>query len=138
MRKDSMLNRRARGEAGWTLIELLVVLSLILVLASMALTQYRNSVITAKEAVLRSNLFLMRDAIDQYYADKGRYPESLEALVTDRYLRSVPEDPITGAADWQTVPAPSEPGALSTQAGIYDVKSAATGSTLEGGSYSDW
>jgi general secretion pathway protein G len=138
MRTKMIVIRGRRGEAGWTLIELLVVLSLILVLASLALTQYRNSVLTAKEAVLRSNLFLMRDAIDQYYADKGRYPESLDALVSDRYLRSVPEDPITDAADWQTIPAPSEPGVLSTSAGIYDVKSTASGTALDGSSYSEW
>src|SRR5688500_17776780 len=82
------------ADGGWTLIEMLVVLSLILILSTMAMVQYRNSITTTKEAVLRSNLFMMRDAISQYYADKAKYPESLEALVSDRYIRSVPNDPI--------------------------------------------
>src|SRR4051812_341740 len=86
---------------GWTLIELLVVLSLIMILASLALTQYRNAIVQAKEAAMRSDLFLMRDAIDQYYADKGKYPESLDALVSEHYLRVIPKDPITNQPDWQ-------------------------------------
>ncbi len=127
-----------RADAGWTLIELLVVLSLILILTSMALTQYRNSIQTTKEAALRSDLFLMRDAIDQYYADKGRYPESLETLVTQHYIRAVPKDPITNAPDWQTIPAEPEPGSLQTTTGIYDVKSSAQGVAIDGSNYSEW
>jgi general secretion pathway protein G len=129
---------RALGDAGWTLIEMLVVLALILVLASVAMTQYRNSITSAKEAVLRTNLFLMRDAIDQYYADKATYPESLDVLVSEQYFRAVPEDPITNAVDWQTVPAPAEPGSLSSSTGIYDVKSSAPGVSLDGSAYSEW
>ncbi len=117
---------------------MLVVLSLILILSTMAMTQYRNSITTTKEAVLRSNLFMMRDAISQYYADKAKYPESLEALVADRYIRSVPTDPITNAADWQTEPAPSEPGTLSSTTGIYDVKSSAQGMAQDGTAYSEF
>jgi general secretion pathway protein G len=125
--------------AGWTLIELLVVLSIILILASMALTQYRNSVLVAKEAALKSDLFLMRDAIDQYYADKGRYPESLETLVSDRYLRAVPRDPITATTDsWQTVQAERDAGSVSSAAGIYDVKSGSPDTALDGSRYGDW
>jgi len=127
-----------RQDQGWTLIELLVVLSLILVLASMALTQYRNSITTAREAALRSDLFLMRDAIDQYYADKARYPESLDTLVSDHYLRGIPEDPITNATDWQTIPADAEPGSLTATAGIFDVRSSAPGTAIDGTAYSSW
>jgi general secretion pathway protein G len=131
--------RRSQSDSGWTLIELLVVLSLIMILASLALVQYRNSVRTAKEATLRSNLMLMRDAIDQYYADKARYPESLSALVTDGYMRSIPKDQITDRTDsWETVPAPSEPGTLSASAGIYDVKSGSQDTALDGSRYADW
>jgi general secretion pathway protein G len=128
----------ARRHDGWTLIEMLVVLSLILILSSMALTQYRNSIQTAKEATLRSNLFIMRDAISQYYADKARYPESLQALVTDRYIREVPKDPIANTTEWQTETAPTEPGQLSSQAGIYDVKSTASGTALDGTPFSEF
>jgi len=131
--------RRHPSDSGWTLIELLVVLSLIMILASLALVQYRNSVRNAKEATLRSNLMLMRDAIDQYYADKARYPESLNALVSDGYMRSIPKDQVTNSTDsWQTVPAPSEPGTLSANAGIYDVKSGSQDTALDGSRYADW
>jgi general secretion pathway protein G len=126
-------------EAGWTLIELLVVLSLIMILTSLALTQYRNSVRTAKEASLRSDLFLMHDAIDQYYADKGKYPDSLDALVTDHYLRAIPKDPITDTSDsWQTIMAQPDPGVVSTTPGVYDVKSGSDDQALDGSRYSDW
>jgi general secretion pathway protein G len=128
-----------RRDAGWTLIEMIVVVSLIMILASLALTQYRNSVQSAREAALRSNLFHMRDAIDQYYADKGRYPESLEALVSQKYLRAIPADPVTrDTTTWQTVPAEPEPGSLSTVPGIFDVKSGSQDTALDGSRYADW
>ncbi len=123
---------------GWTLIEMLVVLSLIMILASIALTQYRNSILTAKEATLRANLYHMREAIDQYYADKGRYPDSLDTLVTDRYIRAVPKDPITDATDWQTIQADSEPGTTTVSPGIYEVKSASSAVAMDGSPYATW
>lgn len=133
------VGRLESDDHGWTLIELLVVLSLILILTSMAMTQYRNSILRAKEASLHSDLFLMRDAIDQYYADKGKYPESLDALVTEHYLRAIPNDPITGAAGtWETVQADPEIGTLSSAVGIYNVKSGSRDTSLEGTPYSDW
>jgi general secretion pathway protein G len=131
-------SRASRRDEGWTLIELLVVLSLIMILTSMALTQYRNSVLYAKEASLRSDLFQMRDAIDQYYADKNKYPESLETVVSEHYLRAVPKDPITNATDWQTVPAEAEPGTVSTTSGVYDVKSNSQDAAIDGSRYADW
>jgi len=131
--------RRAPGAAGWTLIELLVVISLITILAGLALASYRNSITASKEAVLKTNLFRIRDAIDQYYADKGRYPPSLEALVSEGYLRRLPEDPFTGSADtWQTIPAEPDPNNPSAEPGIYDVKSGAEGTALDGTAYRDW
>ena len=132
------LRQRPVSDAGWTLIEMLVVVSLVMILASMALTQYRNSVQYAKEAALKSNLFIMREAIDQYYADKAKYPDSLETLVSERYLRAVPKDPITKESDWETVQAEPEPGTLSTATGIYDVKSVAPGNALDNTRYADW
>ena len=128
--------RRARG---FTLIELLIVIALISILATMGVVQYRNSVQSAKEATLRTDLFRMRDAIDQYYADKAKYPASLDALVSGGYMRAIPEDPITKSADtWQTVPAEPEPGNTSSDPGIYNIKSGAPGTGLDGTSYSDW
>lgn len=128
-----------RGDQGWTLIEMLVVLSLIMILASLALTTYRNSIVTAKEAALRSNLYLMRDAIDQYYADKGKYPDTLNTLVSEHYIRAVPKDPITQSPDtWQTTPAEPESGSVASAAGIYNVVSGSPDTALDGSRYSEW
>jgi general secretion pathway protein G len=131
--------KRLRRDGGFTLIELLIVIALITILATMGVVQYRNSIQASKEAVLHTDLFRMRDAIDQYYADKAKYPASLDALVSDGYMRAIPEDPITKSADtWQTVPAEPEPGNSSTDPGIYNIKSGAPGTGLDGTSYSDW
>ena len=128
-----------RRQSGFTLIELLVVIALISILAAMAVVQYRNSIQRTEEAVLKTNLFRMRDAIDQYYADKGKYPASLDALVSEQYLRKIPEDPFTKSADsWQTVPAEPDPGNPSAEPGIYDVKSGAQGQALDGTNFTDW
>src|SRR6185295_4085186 len=134
-----MVNLRFRRQNGFTLIELLIVISLITILATMGLVQYQNSIKSTREAVLSTDLFRMRDAIDQYYADKNKYPASLDALVSDGYMRKIPEDPITKSADtWQTVPAEPDPSNPSAEAGIYDVKSGAQGTGLDGSSYADW
>ena len=134
-----MVNLRLRRQNGFTLIELLIVIALITILATMGVVQYRNSINSTKEAVLSTDLFRMRDAIDQYYADKNKYPASLETLVSDGYMRKIPEDPITKSADtWQTVPAEPDPSNPTAEPGIYDVKSGATGTALDGRSYSDF
>jgi general secretion pathway protein G len=131
--------RRRADQRGFTLIELMIVLALISVLAGMGVVQYRNSVQHTQESVLRTDLFRMRDAIDQYYADKNKYPASLDALVSDGYMRRIPEDPFTHSADtWQTVPAEADPANPTAEPGIYDVKSGAQGTALNGSSYSDW
>jgi general secretion pathway protein G len=131
--------KRLRRDGGFTLIELLIVIALITILATMGVVQYRNSIQASKEAVLHTDLFRMRDAIDQYYADKAKYPASLDALVSEGYMRAIPVDPITKSSDtWQTVPAEPEPGNTSTDPGIYNVKSGASGTGLDGTAYSDW
>jgi general secretion pathway protein G len=127
------------GERGFTLIELLIVVSLIVVLATMGIATYRNSVQRGREAVLKEDLFRMRDAIDQHYADKSKYPTSLEDLVSAGYLRSVPVDPITqSATTWQTVEAEPDPTKPTAEPGIYNVKSGAEGQSLDGSNFSDW
>jgi general secretion pathway protein G len=137
--RRSARQSRPLSTDGFTLIELLIVIALITILASMGVVQYRNSIQSSREAVLRTDLFRMRDAIDQYYADKGKYPASLDTLVTDGYMRKIPEDPITKSTDtWQTEPAEPDPSNPSDQPGIYNVKSGATGTALDGSSYSDW
>jgi len=104
---------------GWTLIELLIVISLISILATIGLASYRNSVTASKEAILKTDLFRMRDAIDQYYADKGEYPASLDGLVSEGYLRKIPDDPFTRAADWQTLPAEPNPSKPTAEPGVW-------------------
>ena len=124
---------------GFTMIELLVVLALIVILASMGMAQYRSSVVHAKESVLKDDLFKMRDAIDQYYADKNQWPSALDALVSEGYLRKLPEDPFTkSASTWQTVPAEPDPNNPSAEVGVYDVKSGSEATALDGTKYADW
>jgi len=119
---------------GFTLIELLVVLAIIATLLTIAVPRYYASLDRSKEAVLKENLYQLRDAIGKYYADKGKYPESLEVLATDKYLRKVPLDPITdSAATWQAV-APPDP----QKGGVFDVRSGAQGKALDGTEFSTW
>jgi general secretion pathway protein G len=135
------LTRRggAACHAGSSLIELMVVMSLIVILATMGLVQYRQSVTRAREAVLKEDLFRLRDAIDQYYADKNKYPETLGALVTEGYLRGLPEDPFTrSSTTWQEVPAEPDPANPVVAPGVYDVKSGSDGTALDGSRYADW
>jgi general secretion pathway protein G len=133
------VHRRAADHDGWTLIELLIVISIIVVLAAITLAIYRNSVTAAQEAVLKEDLFRMRDAIDQYYADKGEYPASLDALVSESYLREIPVDPFTRSRDtWQTVLAEPDPNNPTATIGVYDVKSGSDATALGGAKYSEW
>jgi len=124
-----MVNRR-----GFTLIELLVVMAIIATLLSLVVPRYYGGVKRAEEATLKQNLSLVRDAIDKHYADTGRYPETLEELVTKRYLRSVPLDPVTGASDsWTFIAPPApEPGR------IYDIKSGSAATALDGSAFNTW
>jgi general secretion pathway protein G len=136
MARNTKTGNRAKG---FTLVELLIVISLISILAAMGLVQYKNSVTSTKESVLRTDLFRMRDAIDQYYADKGKYPSALDSLVSEGYMRKIPEDPITKSSDsWTTVPAEPDPNNPSAEPGVYDVKSGAQGTALDGSSYTEW
>ena len=123
-----------RLKAGFTLIELLVAMAIIALLLSIVTPRYFGSVSRTEEAVLRPNLYLMRDAVDQFYADSGRYPESLQDLVDQRYLRTLPEDPITRShTSWLTLP----PADL-TLGTVFDVRSGAEGKTKTGRSYADY
>ena len=131
--------RRLRGDgSGWTLVELTIVISLVTILAAMALVGYRNALIRAQEAVLKEDLFRMRDAIDQHYADKGEYPGTLEDLVTAGYIRAVPVDPFTNSADsWVTESAEFDPANPFAQ-GVFDVRSGSEGTAMDGTTYSEW
>lgn len=125
-----MLSKLSRG---FTFIELMVVMAVIALLLSIALPRYFDGLERGKEAVLREDLATMRDAIDHYHADKGSYPSSLEALVEQRYLRFVPEDPITGSKEsWQMVPLPDN------APGVYDVRSGSQEVAKDGTPYASW
>jgi len=119
---------------GFTLIELLAVLAIIGLLLAIAVPRYFGSVDKAREAALKENLFVMRDAIGKYYGDKGKYPETIEALATDKYLRSIPVDPLTDSAStWVAVP-PED----AQKGGVFDVRSGAPGKASDGSEYSTW
>jgi general secretion pathway protein G len=129
---------RSRGDArrtsGFTLIELLVALAVIALLLSIVTPRYFGSVSKTEETVLKENLHLMRDALDKYYSDSGRYPDGLGDLVARRYLRSIPDDPITqSSATWVVLP-PADP----QKGAVFDVKSGAKGAGRDGKPYEQW
>lgn len=130
---------QSSGVRGFTMIEMLIVMTLVVILGSMGLVQYRNSVTRAEEAVLKENLFRMRDAIDQFYADKNKYPNDLGELVSEGYIREVPTDPFTTSKDtWQTTQAEPDANNPASSIGIYDVKSGSDRTALDGTRYADW
>ena len=125
-----------RGAGGFTLIELVVVFAILALLVSIAVPRYFAHVDRAKEATLKQNLSVMRDAVDKFYGDKGRYPDNLDEMVSQRYLRSIPLDPITeSAATWITLPPPPE---AEVKGEVYDVKSGAEGKAADGTEYREW
>lgn len=127
------MNGKARWR-GFTLIELLVVMAIVALLLALAWPRYFSHIDKSREVILKQDLAVMRDAIDKYHGDKGRYPESLDELVSARYLRAVPVDPITEApTSWVIVPPPAE-----ETGAVYDVKSGATGTAKDGTPYSEW
>ena len=122
---------RARG---FTLIELLVVMTIIATLLSLALPRYIGNVERAKEAVLRENLASLRDVLDKHFSDTGKYPPALDALVAGRYLRKIPEDPLTGSNRTWLLVAPADP----KKGAVFDVRSGAKGKASDGTAYRDW
>jgi general secretion pathway protein G len=119
---------------GFTLVELLIVMAIIALLLTIAVPRYYHSVDRAREAVLKQDLAQMRDAIDKYHGDRGRFPDSLEDLVTHKYLRKIPLDPITESfTSWVAIP-PAE----ADKGNVFDVKSGATGTAIDGTSYAEW
>jgi general secretion pathway protein G len=139
MARNTRTGNRVADASGFTLIELLVVMMIIVILAATGLALYQNSIKKANEAALRQDLFLMREALDQYYADKNKYPPSLEALVDEKYIRGVPKDPFTRSAEtWQIEMSEPEPGNPTAEPGVFNVKSGSTDTSIDGSAYSEW
>jgi len=134
--RRSTLGPRRSALGGFTLIELLIVISIIGILVTLAQPYYQRAVTAAKEATLKEDLFILRDVIDQYYADNGKYPLALNDLVDKQYIRRIPKDPVTGSAEtWALVSLTDEQG---QQGGIFDVRSGSDAIALDGTRYSDW
>ena len=128
-----------RSSRGFTMIELLIVLTLVVILASLSMVQYRNSVRRTQEAVLKENLFRMRDAMDQFYADKNKWPGDLGELVSEGYIREIPEDPITHSKDtWRTETAEPDANNPASSGGIDNVFSGSEETALDGTRYAEW
>ena len=132
--KYQRLKTWLKDQQGYTLIEMMIVISIISILATMALPSFQKQLVRAKETNLRRSLFIMRDTIDQYFADHGRYPGSLQDLETEKYVRQIPMDPLTGqTSTWITIP----PEGFA-EGNIYDVHSGSNKVSLDGTPYNEW
>ena len=123
--------------AGFTLLELMIVISIIIILASITLPQYQKTIMHTRETVLKDDLRKMRSLLDQFAADKGRLPQSIDELVSEGYMREVPVDPFTGQKDW-AVTTGEDPNSSEGAQGVTDVHSASAETSTEGTAYSEW
>jgi general secretion pathway protein G len=135
--KQARTRRRTVGHAGFTLLELMIVISIIIILAAITLPQYQKTIMHTREAVLKEDLRSMRMLIDQFAADKGRLPQSLDELVSEHYMREVPVDPFTGQKDW-AITTGDDPNSSQGETGMTDVHSSSAETSSEGTAYSEW
>jgi len=126
------------AKKGYTLLELMIVVAIVGILVSLAIPNFQQSAMKAKETALKQNLFTMRAVLDQYYADRGDYPDSLQSLVEAQYLRAIPMDPFTkSSTTWTEIYEDQQEGDDSP-AGVYDIKSGSDGIAVDGTPYKDW
>ncbi len=134
-----MKYKKIQTNKGFTIIEMMVVLTIIGLLASLGVKLHKRSIIKAKEAVLKENLYQIRDSLEQYYADKSKYPEDLETLVDEGYLRKIPIDPMTKSADtWELIYEEVDNVEDDYEVGVFDVKSGSGKQALDGSYYNEW
>ena len=142
MGRNTVTGKALRNEnrlvaAGFTLLELMIVISIIIILAAITLPQYQKTIMHTREAVLRDDLFKMRSLLDQFAADKGRLPQSLDELTSEGYIRDIPLDPFTGQKDWNPTMG-DDPNSMDGQQGVTDVHSSSEEVSSEGTPYSQW
>jgi len=133
-----MARFRKQLQRGFTLIELMIVISIMAILLAIAIPSYQRSVVRSREAVLRSNLFTLRSLIQQYTLDKQKAPQTLEDLISAGYLKQIPKDPTTGAADWAVDQDDSISSPDQQDPGINGVHSSSSGAADDGTAYSTW
>ncbi len=134
---NSQFAIRNSQSRGFTLLELMIVISILIILVSVALPQYQKTITHARETILHDDLFKMRSLIDQYAADKGKLPQSLDDLVTAGYMREIPKDPITDNKDW-AIATGDDPYSTEGSTGVTDLHSASGDVSTEGTPYSEW
>jgi len=137
MGRSTVTGKSKLRAAGFTLLELMIVISIIIILAAITLPQYQKTIMQTREAVLRDDLRKMRSLIDQFAADKGRLPQSLDELVSGGYMREIPTDPFTGKKEWEPVMG-EDPNSSNGESGVTDVKSLAEDTASDGTSYREW
>lgn len=128
----------SRRSGGFTFIEMVIVIVMLGILLGIAVPIYQAQIRASKESVLKHNLAIVRERLDQYKADRGRYPSSLEELVENGYLREIPEDPMTGTNEWEEIYEDYDPDEPDAEPGIYDVRSQSADLGVDGRAYSEW
>jgi general secretion pathway protein G len=138
LRNEAILASRRNRARGFTLLELMIVISMIMILMAVAVPIYNQSIVQARESVLRSNLATLRNVISQYTLDKQKAPQSLDDMVTGGYLRQVPIDPMTRQPNWEVVQEDVLMAVDQQEPGITDVHSASSNTASDGTAYSTW